>query len=289
MGRIRTVKPDYFTDDRITECSVSARFLFIATWTVADDQGNLDRSAKQLKAKVFPHDKVDVEPLLLELIGKELLLEYEVDGQRYLHIRTFARHQRINRPSKPTCPAYQDSLRVQCEVTEPSPTEGKGKEGKGRELSNSPPAPPRGPRRREPVPPGSFEEVEAYARERQSPLDPRFFWDLFENGNPTWHDSKGNPVIAWKQKFCTLEKIEKSKRERGGEREPRGMAAAQEIIREVQEHEHRAQANRRGNGDIGTPGRFFPGMEADEGRNEGMGKKALGYPVPGRADFEGGG
>ena len=53
MARIRTVKPEFWTDRRVGECSPNARLLFIATWNFADDHGGLDRSAKQLKAQGY--------------------------------------------------------------------------------------------------------------------------------------------------------------------------------------------------------------------------------------------
>lgn len=110
MARIRTIKPDFWTDEKLTDCSLSARLLFIGTWNFADDAGNLDRSHKQIKARVFPLDNIDCEPLLIELIAQGLLIEYAVEGKQYLHIKGFEKHQLINRPSKPTCPSYEDSV-----------------------------------------------------------------------------------------------------------------------------------------------------------------------------------
>jgi hypothetical protein len=112
MARIRTIKPDFWTDEKLTECSISARLLFIGTWNFADDNGNLDRSAKQIKARVFPLEQLDCEPLLQELIAQQLLIEYSYDDRLYLHIQGFNKHQLINRPSKPTCPLFDDSLRT---------------------------------------------------------------------------------------------------------------------------------------------------------------------------------
>lgn len=112
MARIRTIKPDFWTDEKLTECSISARLLFIGTWNFADDNGNLDRSAKQIKARVFPLEQLDCEPLLQELIAQGLLIEYSYEERLYLHIQGFNKHQLINRPSKPTCPLFDDSLRT---------------------------------------------------------------------------------------------------------------------------------------------------------------------------------
>lgn len=130
MARIRTIKPEFWTDSALMECSLNARLLFIGTWNFADDNGNLDRSAKQIKARVFPADIIDCEPLLLELIAQRLICEYVVDDKKYLHIQGFRKHQIINRPSKPQCPLDDESRRTHGALTEHSSPEGKGREGK---------------------------------------------------------------------------------------------------------------------------------------------------------------
>ena len=133
MPRIRTIKPEFWTDDTVTECSLSARLLFIGMWNFADDAGNLDRSARQIKARVFPVDNIDCEPLIRELLTHGLLTEYSVNEKKYLHIPGFTEHQIINRPSKPSVPEYDDSLRTHGVLTEPSVTTHAGrKEGKER-------------------------------------------------------------------------------------------------------------------------------------------------------------
>ena len=109
MARIRTVKPEFWTDDKVGEASVSARLLFIATWNFADDHGGLERSAKQLKAQAFPYDQFDCEPLVQELLKLGLLVEYEAGGKKYLHIKGFRVHQKIDHPSNPRVPLYEDS------------------------------------------------------------------------------------------------------------------------------------------------------------------------------------
>ncbi len=112
MARIRTIKPEFWSSEQVTSCSRDARLLFIGTWNHADDEGNLARSASQLKAKVFPADEIECEPLLQELLAHGLLIEYSVSDKVYLHIDGFKKHQLINRPSKPQCPLYEDSLRT---------------------------------------------------------------------------------------------------------------------------------------------------------------------------------
>jgi hypothetical protein len=133
MARIRTIKPEFWSDETICECTRDARLLFIGLLNFADDCGNLDRSAKQIKTRVFPNDKIDCEPLLSQLLMHGLIIEYSVNNKKYLHIRGFQKHQLINRPSKPVVPQYAPSLNTQGALTEPSLITHSGKEGKGME------------------------------------------------------------------------------------------------------------------------------------------------------------
>jgi len=55
----------------------------------------------------------------------------------------------------------------------------------------------------------TLEEVKTYAKERNSILDPLFFYDYFSTRN--WIDSKGDPVRNWKNKFVTWEKKERDR------------------------------------------------------------------------------
>jgi len=99
MARIRTIKPEFWSDERIVELSPMARLLFIGMWNFADDYGGIERSPRQLKMKIFPGDDVDVELLIQELLRSGMVTEHEIKGARYLHIKNFNTHQKINKKS----------------------------------------------------------------------------------------------------------------------------------------------------------------------------------------------
>lgn len=131
MARIRTIKPEFWTDEKIVELSFPARLLFIGLWNFADDEGRLVYSPKRLKMQIFPADDLDISELFGEIRGKKLAAVYQVDNTEYLQVSGFSKHQKIDRrsPSKlppPPPPSPADSPRI-------VPTEGKGKEGKGKE------------------------------------------------------------------------------------------------------------------------------------------------------------
>jgi len=121
MARIRTVKPEFWTDERLTECSLSARLMFIGMLNFADDNGNLAYSAKRLKMQIFPADMIDTQPLLNELLTHGVLIEYSVSGEKFINIKGFRKHQLINRPSATKIPGIElsdDSVSPQLQLTD---------------------------------------------------------------------------------------------------------------------------------------------------------------------------
>lgn len=54
--------------------------------------------------------------------------------------------------------------------------------------------------------PPTLKEVEEYCKSRNSSVDPKAFWEYFNEGG--WKDSKGQPVQNWKQKLLTWEKYD---------------------------------------------------------------------------------
>lgn len=98
MARIRSIKPELWTDDEFTECSLSARLLFIALWNFATDHGVLPDKPRQLKMQCLPADTIDVDPLITELIEHDFLIRrHAPNGDKVLVIRTFDKNQVINR------------------------------------------------------------------------------------------------------------------------------------------------------------------------------------------------
>lgn len=99
MSRIRTVKPEFWSSEQVMSCSVTARLLFIGLWNFCDDHGVHPASCKSIKAKVFPSDNFSVEEYIAELVTSNLLEKYDVEGKSYLKVVSWAKHQRIDRPT----------------------------------------------------------------------------------------------------------------------------------------------------------------------------------------------
>lgn len=105
--RIRTIKPEWLDDERLVLASPEARVLSIALIILADDYGNGRANRTILAARVFPGSRDPRETLasaIETLAGAGFIDLYEVDGQSYYSIRNWAKHQKVDHPSKPQVP-----------------------------------------------------------------------------------------------------------------------------------------------------------------------------------------
>ena len=177
--RIRTVKPEFWSDEKTGTLSVEAALLFLAMFNFADDKGRLRGVPSLLKAQAFPYrPEIDIEAALNELLGKKLVRPYQARGQAYLEIINFLKHQVINKPSKKTLlpepETYEiteenkhsgsttvglressGSVPVAVSESSGSTTPRKGREGKGKDLKAlSPQKPATGAESEKPSTPG---------------------------------------------------------------------------------------------------------------------------------------
>lgn len=101
MARIRTVKPELWTDEDFIDLSMPARLMFIASLNFADDYGVLADKPRTLAARCLPFDAVDAIEVVDELVDAEFYVRCQSpDGSKVLVIRTFAQHQKIDKRTK---------------------------------------------------------------------------------------------------------------------------------------------------------------------------------------------
>jgi hypothetical protein len=92
--RARGIKPGFFTNEELAECSAFARLLFPGLWMLADREGRLEDRPKRIRGEVFPYDDVDADALLSELEAHGFILRYEAGSQRFIQVVKFSAHQR---------------------------------------------------------------------------------------------------------------------------------------------------------------------------------------------------
>ncbi|MDK1334204.1 hypothetical protein QMS67_05110 [Cronobacter turicensis] len=112
MARSRNIKPGFFTNDELAECSPLARLLFAGLWTIADKEGRLDDRPKKVKALVLPFDNVDCDELLQQLHDRKFIQRYQVQDGAYIQITNWKKHQ------NPHCKEAPSEIPEYCEADE---------------------------------------------------------------------------------------------------------------------------------------------------------------------------
>jgi len=103
MARARNIKPGFFKNEDLAECTPWARLCFAGLWTLADRAGRLQDRPKRIKGELFAFDSVEVEPLLIELQRFGFIERYEVDGLRLIQVLAFGKHQTPHHKEPPSC------------------------------------------------------------------------------------------------------------------------------------------------------------------------------------------
>lgn len=102
MARARNIKPGFYKNEDLAECSVWARFIFPGLWMLADREGRLEDRPKRIKAELLPFDSQEIDPLLVELEQQGFIHRYQVDGSGYIQILSFNKHQSPHYSEKPS-------------------------------------------------------------------------------------------------------------------------------------------------------------------------------------------
>lgn len=112
MARIRSIKPDAFKSDTLSQVPRGVRWTFAGLWTYFDDEGRGRDNLRLIKAELYPLDDdvtIDVlEDDLRQLASLDAVCRYSVDGKDYMHAMKW-KHQSINRPKDshfPPCPHH---------------------------------------------------------------------------------------------------------------------------------------------------------------------------------------
>lgn len=104
MARIRTIKPQFWTDKKVMSLKRDIRLLFIGLWTLADDYGVVTSDTGVIKGHLFPNDAdlrtQTINEWLNELAKARMIVPLIVSDEGYYYIRTFTDHQKVDKPSK---------------------------------------------------------------------------------------------------------------------------------------------------------------------------------------------
>lgn len=123
MPRIRTIKPQHWSDKELPNISLQAHLLWLATWNFSDDEGIFEADVHLIKSQAFPR-RTDIrteqiEQWIGQLVKARFVIPFTYNGGGYYISRTFKTHQKIEKPQKSKIPKeliskvlldYQDSV-----------------------------------------------------------------------------------------------------------------------------------------------------------------------------------
>jgi hypothetical protein len=110
MPRIRTIKPEFWSDYRMSRMPTLDRLVFIALWSMADDAGRIEGDADTVWrfANLREEPREAVESALERLASDGRITCYRTmgddEGTPYIAVVHWRQHQRIDHPSPSKLP-----------------------------------------------------------------------------------------------------------------------------------------------------------------------------------------
>jgi len=111
MARIRTIKPEFWRDEKLSTISAEAALLAVGLLNHSDDEGYFNAHPKLVESDVFPLRtlKITTTELLRELSGIGYIELFSgSDGKTYGRVVNFEKHQVINKKTPSKIKAFCD-------------------------------------------------------------------------------------------------------------------------------------------------------------------------------------
>lgn len=121
MARARNIKPGFYKNEDLAECSVWARYIFPGLWMLADREGRLEDRPKRIKAELLAFDAQEVDPLLDELQARGFLVRYRNSDGSFIQISKFSTHQSPHYSEKASVikpPGFQEDSEKHADILE---------------------------------------------------------------------------------------------------------------------------------------------------------------------------
>jgi hypothetical protein len=102
MARSRNIKPSFFTNEILGTLDPIISMTFVGLWCLADRTGRMEDRPLRIKAELFPYrEGMDVNGYLTVLERNGFIDRYEVNGQKYIQVLKFEKHQSPHHTEKP--------------------------------------------------------------------------------------------------------------------------------------------------------------------------------------------
>ncbi len=117
MPRIRTLKPEFWQDEKLSLLEPLTRLVFLGLISIADDAGRIVDNVKFIDGQLFPNTDDSSREPLDTLARLSRILRYRVgSGQCVIQIIGWANHQKVDHPSKYLLPGPEEAVIVQPKV-----------------------------------------------------------------------------------------------------------------------------------------------------------------------------
>jgi hypothetical protein len=118
MARIRTIKPEFWVDEKLSPLSPITRLVFLGLISQADDAGRLVDNPRLIDGLLFPETEDSSRESLDVLCRLGRILRYQSSsGQKLIQIVGWPRHQKVQNPSVYVLPAPDEQDVVDAETT----------------------------------------------------------------------------------------------------------------------------------------------------------------------------
>jgi hypothetical protein len=100
MARIRTIKPEFWTDEKLSPCDPLTRLVFLGLVSLADDAGRIVDNLRYIDAQLFMNTSDSAHEPLMRLSGMGRIIRgLTASGQPIIQIANWTRHQKIQHPN----------------------------------------------------------------------------------------------------------------------------------------------------------------------------------------------
>src|SRR5262245_13721655 len=104
MPRIRTRKPEWATDEKLSPLDPTTRLVWLFLISHADDEGRHLDNVKAIDGVLFSQTDDTAKQALEALAGLGLILRgRSASGQAVIEIANWKRHQKIQHPNLKSC------------------------------------------------------------------------------------------------------------------------------------------------------------------------------------------
>lgn len=106
MARIRTIKPEFWGDEKLAPQAPLVRLVFLGLISMADDAGRLIDNVKAIDGMLFPETDDTSRDALDTLASMGRIARYRAaSGQRLIQVVGWDRHQKVDKPARHLLPA----------------------------------------------------------------------------------------------------------------------------------------------------------------------------------------